>query len=333
MSPRTDLVTQLVDLVGASLEIESLGSGWPSLATLHIDGEDLKLALFVSPVGLSHRGRDSVERRFQNPGSNTPIKGVPGYESVLLGIWQSDSVLEVAQPVIAMAEAHRRDDGRVTRWSVFLLMSALMEASEIGWSTDVTDSGEVIRYFYPTMFPVAITASMTGAEPEARAIYKAIWSTSVPHPNSGVSEAVDAERTRRTVTALVRDSKFSGSILNAYGRLCAMCGLGLSLVQGAHIYPASAPGSLDEVPNGLALCANHHLAFDKHLIAVHADSLEIRFHPSVLELAKFDSPVSIFVVNTFAILRGAGGSEAPDPEAFRKRYHYYSEHYSWINAK
>lgn len=60
--------------------------------------------------------------------------------------------------------------------------------------------------------------------------------TRPPDPNP----VGDAARLRRAVSALIRDTRFSGSVLDAYMRRCAMCGLGLNLVQGAHIYPASA---------------------------------------------------------------------------------------------
>lgn len=329
MSARTELVTRLASLVGTAMEIEELGNGWPSLARLNIDGSIVPLALFVSPIGSSHRDRDAVERRFQNP-TNISLQGVPGRESVLLGVWDTDQLMQVDHPVIAVAEAHRRDDGRTTRWSVFLLLAALVEALDTGWATNVSDSGETIYYVHPIMLPVAITATMTRAEPQEKSIYGAISTLGLMDRSSNSDELPNSERVRRTVTALVRDSKFSGRVLDAYGRRCAMCGLGLGLVQGAHIYPASAPGSKDETSNGIALCANHHLAFDRHLIAVRPATLELLFHPSVLERAEQDSAAALFVHNTRDVLRSTTGPNAPDSESFVKRYGHFKVEYAWI---
>ncbi|MBC7592367.1 MAG: HNH endonuclease [Kineosporiaceae bacterium] len=250
---------------------------------------------------------------------------------MLIGVWDKDDVEEVGRPVVAMAEARRRDDGRTTRWSVFLQLAALLEAEATGWASDVTDSGETIRYLHPVMLPVAITASMNRTEPNEKSIYRSISTLGLLDPATDLTELPEIERVRRTVTSLVRDSKFSGAVLDAYARRCAMCGLGLGLVQGAHIYPASAPGSRDETSNGLALCANHHLAFDRYLIAIRPDTMEVIFNPSVLELAESDEAVSTFVRNTVYRLRVADAGHGPDPHAFDRRHDYFKEQYAWAN--
>ena len=43
------------------------------VGVLTVDGEQVHVALFVGNVGLSHRNRDNVERRHQNPGQQRPI--------------------------------------------------------------------------------------------------------------------------------------------------------------------------------------------------------------------------------------------------------------------
>ena len=87
-----------------------------------------------------------------------------------------------------------------------------------------------------------------------------------------------SKRARRAGTVLVREARFSRDVIEAYGGLCAMCGLDVGLVQAAHIYPVSAlhPLSLLEWARP---CANHHLAFDKHLIAIDPDTLRIAMAP------------------------------------------------------
>lgn len=77
--------------------------------------------------------------------------------------------------------------------------------------------------------------------------------------------------TRRALRAL----DFSERVLNAYSNRCAVCGIQLRLLDGAHILPVSEPGSTDETANGVALCALHHRAYDRSLITF---DTEYRIH-------------------------------------------------------
>lgn len=75
----------------------------------------------------------------------------------------------------------------------------------------------------------------------------------------------------------VRSSVFRELILEAYDYQCAACGLrirlpnGFTIVDAAHIVPF-AESRNDHPTNGMALCKNHHWAFDRHLIAPSEDS-------------------------------------------------------------
>lgn len=76
---------------------------------------------------------------------------------------------------------------------------------------------------------------------------------------------------RRRVLASIwrryRDYDFRQRVLGAYRNGCAMCGLQLRLVEAAHIVPVAIEGSDDSTSNGIALCANHHKAYDAGLIS------------------------------------------------------------------
>lgn len=332
MSARTDLVHRLAALVGpALLQVEDPQTGWPGLATLYGEGQRVPLALFVGQVGLSHRGRDAVERRFQNPGQDRPLVGVPGRASVLVGLWEDDKFLPVPRPVVVTADAKRRE-GRATRWSAFAPVSTLAEALTTGWATHVSDSDELIRCIHPTLLPAAITADLAGAEPLEPLVRTAIDASGLLDDDaSGNSpHAPAADRARRTASSLVRDARFSRRVLDAYGRRCAMCGLGLSLVQGAHIYPASAPGSVDEPWNGLSLCANHHSAFDRHILAVLPPGMDVVFRSDVLAEAATDPAAASLVDGTLPRLRDAVAGPDPDPAMFAKRYEHYGDRYDWL---
>ena len=136
-----------------------------------------------------------------------------------------------------------------------------------------------------------------------------------------------AERARRSISALVRDHRFSRVVRAAYGQRCAICGLGAGLVVGAHIYPASAPGSEDVVQNGLALCQNHHAAFDAHKVFIAPDSGTIRFHPDLLA---GDGPaLEELVRSDRARVAVVDADQRPDPGNFARRYEFFGLAYDW----
>jgi hypothetical protein len=77
------------------------------------------------------------------------------------------------------------------------------------------------------------------------------------------------ERVRRLTVGrqVVRDRAFRTLVLDAYQKLCAVCGDPLEAsmeteLQAAHIVPVTQQGP-DKVPNGLSLCVRHHWAFDR----------------------------------------------------------------------
>jgi hypothetical protein len=110
-----------------------------------------------------------------------------------------------------------------------------------------------------------------------------------------------------------------------------MCGLDVNLVQGAQVYPVAAPGSCDEPWNGLALCPNHHLAFDRHLVAVRSDTREIVFHRTMTEQASGNPAVQALIGGTFRRLGEPSGlSEQRLADMLKKRYAYLADHYGWL---
>ncbi|NIJ03029.1 hypothetical protein FHR86_003377 [Paenarthrobacter ilicis] len=75
--------------------------------------------------------------------------------------------------------------------------------------------------------------------------------------------------------------RFAFEVYKRYGTGCAVCGLNVKgLLQAAHLLSKKLGGS-DDARNGLPLCANHHLAFDRGYWCVDSD---LRLH------AKADGP-------------------------------------------
>jgi putative restriction endonuclease len=69
-----------------------------------------------------------------------------------------------------------------------------------------------------------------------------------------------------THTRYKRDPRFKSIVYNAYNNKCAMCSIGLELIEAAHIVPHSHEKGTDVIANGICLCALHHTAYDRSLI-------------------------------------------------------------------
>ena len=122
----------------------------------------------------------------------------------------------------------------------------------------------------------------------------------------------------REIEGYVRDWKFRVAVMEAYQFTCCMSRLHLepdfSLIQACHIVPHASSG-LDHITNGLALCANLHVAFDHGLVSL-SDHFEILIQPKVKET---DSPYNIHQLKGQQIL-------LPASERFYPRLDYLRWH-------
>jgi hypothetical protein len=330
MVSRTFLVERIAGLVGSDvLEITDVQSGWPALGRLLVDDIWLPVSLFVGSIGVSHRSRDSVERRFQNPGQARPIVALPGRRPLLLGLYETDSALHISRPLLVAADPFRRVD-RQTRFSIFVRVETLQVAEATGWAEDHSDSDEIMRCFLPQLLPVAVLADVSEIDLPTESLRIAVLASGLDDPLDESDEMAAGKRTRRATSALVRDARFGRNVLAAYNGLCAMCDIDLDLVQGAHIYPASAPSSPDTTWNGLCLCANHHVAFDRHMIWVDPDDRVIKLHPRVLEQSSEKPAVAALVSTTkSALVEPVETRLRPRSEMFAKRYEHFTDRYAW----
>lgn len=69
----------------------------------------------------------------------------------------------------------------------------------------------------------------------------------------------------------LREIDFRDRVLTAYGHRCAMCGVQLELLDGAHVLPVAHNDSTDGTDNGVSLCALHHRAYDRALLTFDPD--------------------------------------------------------------
>ena len=73
------------------------------------------------------------------------------------------------------------------------------------------------------------------------------------------------------VARFARSANFRQQVLAAYDNRCAVTRVQLRLVEAAHILPIHAPGTVDQVRNGVALSPTYHRAFDSGLIYLDTD--------------------------------------------------------------
>ena len=81
-------------------------------------------------------------------------------------------------------------------------------------------------------------------------------------------ETLVNSRTKSLVSRLNRDAKFRKKVLALYNYQCAICRAEApEILEAAHIQ-AVYSGGLDNPENGICLCANHHLMYDRGLITI-----------------------------------------------------------------
>jgi hypothetical protein len=137
----------------------------------------------------------------------------------------------------------------------------------------------------------------------------------------------------RTYRARVRSPKFADSVLRLHQNRCAACGVGLDIVEAAHIVPHALTGD-DAVENGICLCPNHHTAFDlidlvafspDRRIWVNAAKLKVleragdQTHGMVIVLSYLWPTLSAVAVDQAARLEHRFARQTEDPEEWQPR--------------
>jgi len=248
------------------------------------------------------------------------VAAPPGTLPVILGLWEERGV-----PVLVAFDARRRI-GETTRKSMFVKLAQLDSAVDSGWAMDVSASGEHIYCFKPDLLPAYIDMLAFDVELPVDDVVGVIGASGLNEPERTASAV---ERARRSTTALIRSASFRKDVLEAYDGFCALCGLDSGLVQGAHVYPASAPGSKDEVWNGVALCSNHHVAFDKHLIWVNPRDRSVRLHDQLLAASQENAACRGFFAGTFEQLAAPTRGPKLKPQMLKRRYEHFGGRYDW----
>lgn|SRR5262249_46189347 len=217
---------------------------------------------------ITHGGgpRSAAEFRIQ-------ITGLPhdhfdpeiGGKTLILGWWPNDEVFAGFD--------YRRHSGPLGGSpSMQIGLSALQTAVANRFAPHLKTNGELAIAFRPDFISTYVqnleALHDTGQVPAEVSLLERIAEDPADVPETEISDEIAAPRrwavtqTRRALRAL----DFGERVLTAYRNRCAMCGIQLRLLEGAHILPVAEPGSTDETSNGVALCALHHRAYDRSLV-------------------------------------------------------------------
>ena len=171
---------------------------------------------------------------------------------------------------------------------------------------------------YLVAAPMYITANDSGA--------RVVWlEAGLPMqdmtPDGLVSRPEVRAYATRDVRIRLHQQRFRLEVLRAYQHRCAICALReRSLVQAAHIVPDSDPVGIAAVVNGLALCAIHHLAYDRNILGIDPAGV---VHISERVLREIDGPMLRTGIQGFhgsVISLPRRVEDRPDPERLGWRY-------------
>jgi putative restriction endonuclease len=131
------------------------------------------------------------------------------------------------------------------------------------------------RALAPGQYLVVAPMFVTADDPAARAV---VLEPGLPvqdmQPGGLVSGADVRAYATREARHRLHQQRFKLDVMRAYRHRCAICTLReRELVQAAHIVPDVEPEGIAAVVNGLALCAIHHLAFDRNLLGIDPDGI------------------------------------------------------------
>jgi putative restriction endonuclease len=275
------------------------------------------LAALVDRTGVVHRRELQA---FEYEGERIPLIGVQR------GIWKPRD-WSVALSILTMPDSPYEDrigdDGYARyQWrgadSDFFDNRALRKAigSEIPliWFVGLGAS------LFEPVFPIWIM----GEERSQRQFVVAVDQVMRSYWSAELSSAPPYDPVRRYAEAQVRvrlhQRPFRSRVLIAYATRCAVCGLRhRELLDAAHI-KEDANGGEPIVPNGLAMCAIHHRAFDAQFLGVRPDfKIEIK-HDLLIEK---DGPTLQYALQG---LHGSGiglpskPSERPNRELLEERH-------------
>lgn len=243
--------------------------------------EDESYPLLVYIWNLTHGGgsaRPRNEYRIQMTGVDSALRFTAGYKTLLLG-WHEGLGVFVGFDV-------RKHGGSISRSpSIQVHLETIEKAKRDQIAFQRKGNDEIAVAFLPGLFAKYVSEQealhqFAISESDLAILEQAI--SAEDFAEEALSDlSVERQKIVKTVVQTKRESSFRIRVLTAYGNSCAMCDLQLNLLDAAHIIPVNEPRSNDKTCNGMALCKNHHRAYDRGLLKVDD---RYRIHPNQRKL-------------------------------------------------
>jgi putative restriction endonuclease len=171
---------------------------------------------------------------------------------------------------------------------------------------------------YAVFQPVFVTAN----DPATKTVLLEVGMPFEDMQGRGIVSPEDVrEYAFREVRLRLHQQRFRADVLRAYRERCTICSLREpSLVQAAHIVEDPEPEGIAAVINGLALCAIHHLAYDRNLLGIGPDGV---VHIARRLLEERDGPMLREGLQGFHgahIELPSRANEQPDPQRLQTRF-------------
>ncbi len=228
------------------------------------DRRSHRVCVYIWNLTPGGRNRPRDEWRIQITGVNRFLPE-PGGKTLILG-WQQ------GLSVFAGFDLARHRAGLGLSPSIQLRENVLHQAVKDGFALHNKGNQELAIAFRPD-FLVSYIENLESLHECGQVAAEIEMLNQIARSPAGVEdEEVEKEIAEPRRHALIstkralREVDFRRRVLLAYCQRCAMCGVQLRLLDGAHILPVAHPDSTDGTDNGVALCASHHRAFDRAFV-------------------------------------------------------------------
>ena len=250
---------------------------------LYRDSRSHRVCVYIWNLTPGGNNRPGDEWRIQVTGIDH-FEPEPDSKTLILG-WQNE------WGVFAGFDFAKHQDELGASPSIQLREDALHQAVIDGFAPHNKGNDELVIAFRPDFFASYVDAIESIHECGQVASEIEMLNRIAQNPEGvGDGEVEDeiAEPRRYAVISTkraLREVGFRTRVLTAYGQSCAMCGVQLRLLDGAHILPAAHPDSTDGTDNGGGLCALHHRAFDRAFVTFDPE-FRIHVNPNTVEELK-----------------------------------------------
>lgn len=258
--------------------VTRVGNGHPFEMTARMpDGEDHQLRVYAWNISHGGATRSPDEFRIQITGV-AALEIDEGHETVLLGIDEEEDRRETtliaydprlhatfgSSPSI---QVHRQTIDQGSRDGFAFEQKELADGNaEVVVAMRSENFGQYISNILPEYHQGGRSTQIA----EAQQIETISFDQPQLTDEQLAEVSADRRRALRKTAAWVRDQNFRRRVCHVYRSRCAMCGLQANLVQASHIVAVCDEGP-DLLRNGVALCPNHHDAYDRGLLAIGGD--------------------------------------------------------------